>query len=75
MPKEKIIELFHDFTNYINGKKDIPEKFLITDPLRKFAKNDSTREMYQLYKLGPKDIKPDNLILKNKTQTILQKAI
>ena len=37
MSKERIIELFYDFEDYINGKKDIPEKFLITDPLRKFA--------------------------------------
>ena len=57
MSKERIIELFHDFSNYTNGKKDIPEKFFNGDPLRKFAKNDSTPEMYELYKKGPKDIK------------------
>ena len=58
MSKERIIELFYDFEDYINGKKDIPEKFLSIDPLRKFAENDSTREMYALYMKGPKDIKP-----------------
>lgn len=58
MSKEKTIELFHDFEDYVNGKKDIPEKFLSIDPLRKFAENDSTREMYALYMKGPKDIKP-----------------
>ena len=58
MSKERIIELYNNFTNYVNGKKDIPEKFLSCDPLRKFAKNNPTSEMYQLYKNGPKDLKP-----------------
>ena len=58
MSKEKTIELWSNFADYINGKKDIPEKFLNNDPLRKFAENDSTREMYALYMKGPKDIKP-----------------
>ena len=58
MSKERIMELFYDFSNYVNGKKDIPEKFFSIDPLRKFAENDSTREMYAQYIKGPKDIKP-----------------
>ena len=57
LSEEKSVQLFRDFGDYINGKKDIPEKFLSVDPLRKFAKNDSTPEMYELYKKGPKDIK------------------
>ena len=61
MSKERITELFHDFSDYINGKKDIPEKFLNIDPLRKFAKNDSTHKIYELYKEGPRDIEPEKI--------------
>ena len=65
MSKERIQELYFNFSDYINGKKDIPKKFLETDPLRKFAANDPIAELiygkYQSYKNGPKDIDPQNI--------------
>ena len=63
MSKEKTIELWSNFADYINGKKEIPKKFLKTDPLREFAKNNPTAELiyglYESYKNGPKDINPN----------------
>ena len=68
MSKERIKELYFNFSDYINGKKDIPKRFLENDPLRKFAANDPIAElvysMYQSYKNGPKDIDPQNISLK-----------
>ena len=74
MSKEKTIELWSNFTDYINGKKEIPKKFLKTDPLREFAKNNPTAELiyglYESYKNGPKDINPNNIFPKNNINPI-----
>ena len=73
MSKAKILELCNDFSDYINGKKAIPEKFLKTDPLRKFAADDPIYEMYARYKNGPKDIDPNNIFPKNSNDSIRNK--
>ena len=70
MSKAKILELCNDFSDYINGKKAIPEKFLKTDPLRKYAAGDPIYEMYARYKNGPKDIDPNNIFPKNSNDSI-----
>lgn len=76
MSKEKILEVFYDFSDYINGKKDIPKKFLKTDPLRKYAEGDPISniiyDMYKRYKNGPQDIDPNNLSSKNNIKPIVQ---
>jgi radical SAM superfamily enzyme YgiQ (UPF0313 family) len=76
MSKEKILEVFYDFSDYINGKKDIPKKFLKTDLLRKYAEGDPMSnviyEMYSRYKKGPQDIDPNNLSSKNNIKPIIQ---
>ena len=56
MSKEKIMELYADFSDYINGKKDIPKKFLVEDKDRKYAEGNPIYEVYERYKNGPKDI-------------------
>ena len=55
MSKERIIELFYDFHDYVTGKKPIPEKFLKDDPSRRYADNDEIYELYEKYKKGPVD--------------------
>ena len=66
MTKERTIELYYNFADYINGKKEIPKKFLETDSERHFAKNDLKNiEIYKLYaeyKNGPRDINPTNVV-------------
>ena len=70
MSKEKTIELHDNFSDYINGKKDIPKKFLTTDPLRKYAQGDPISEqiyeLYARYKNGPTNIDTNNISSKNK---------
>ncbi len=61
MTKERIIELFEDFHDYLTGKKEIPEKYLKSDPLRRYTNNDEIYSLYEKYKKGPIDpalIKP-----------------
>ena len=69
MSKERIKDLWFNFTDYINGKKDIPKKFLETDPLRKFAEDHPVAkliyEKYEHYKNGPKNINTKNISSKN----------
>ena len=55
MSKEKILELFYDFADYVTGKKPIPEKYLKDDPQRRFADSDEIYELYEKYKSGPID--------------------
>ena len=66
LTKERTIELYYNFADYINGKKEIPKKFLETDSERHFAKNDLKNiEIYKLYaeyKNGPRDINPTNVV-------------
>ena len=71
MSKEKILELYSDFKNYITGKKAIPEKFLKNDPSRRYADNDEIYNLYEKYKQGPIDpvlIKPKNSIQRRSHQ-------
>ena len=60
MSKEKMIELHANFSDYINGKKDIPENFLFDDPERKYAEGNPIYDVYERYKKGPIDIDPNN---------------
>ena len=55
MTKERIMELFYDFADYVSGKKEIPEKYLKNDPSRRFADSDEIYELYEKYKQGPID--------------------
>jgi len=55
MSKERVIELFYDFHDYVTGKKDIPEKFLKSDPSRRYAGNEEIYKLYEKYKQGPVD--------------------
>jgi hypothetical protein len=65
MSNERIIEIYNDFSNFLSGKKEIPSKFLKTDPLRKYAEDNEVAsaiyEIYARYKNGPKDIDPNDL--------------
>ena len=78
MSKEKIMELFYDFADYVSGKKEIPEKFLKNDPSRRYAKSDEIYELYKKYKLGPVDPvlimpkEPLHKIFKNKPEPTAQ---
>ena len=69
MSKERIIQINADFTDYINGDKPIPEQYLVTDHERKFAANDPASiellQVYEHYKNGPKDLDPNNMVIKN----------
>ena len=58
MSKEKTMKLHDDFMKYVNGEKEIPEKFLQDDPERRFADNDEIYELYEKYKSGPIPIDP-----------------
>ena len=58
----KIMELYYDFADYVSGKKEIPEKFLKTDPERRFADSQEIYDLYQKYLQGPVD--PFMVILK-----------
>ena len=49
------MELFYDFADYVNGKKEIPEKFLKNDPSRRYADSQEIYDLYEKYKLGPVD--------------------
>ena len=58
MSKERIMELYYDFAAYVNGEKEIPEKFLKIDSSRKYADNPASKKIYALYekyKKGPVD--------------------
>jgi radical SAM superfamily enzyme YgiQ (UPF0313 family) len=55
MTKERIMELFYDFADYVTGKKEIPEKFQKNDPSRRYADNEEIYELYEKYKQGPVD--------------------
>ena len=58
MSKERIVELFYDFADYVHGKKEIPEKFLKKDSSRKYADDTISKtiyEAYERYKKGPVD--------------------
>ena len=55
MTTEKIMELFYDFADYVSGKKEIPERFIKSDPERRFADNEEIYELYEKYKQGPVD--------------------
>ena len=55
MSEKKIMELFYDFADYVNGKKEIPEKFLKNDPSRRYADSQEIYDLYEKYKLGPVD--------------------
>ena len=63
MSREKIMELYYDFADYVSGKKEIPEKFLKTDPERRFADSQEIYDLYQKYLQGPVD--PFMVIPKN----------
>jgi len=58
MSKEKTMELHDDFMKYVNGEKEIPERFLADDPERRFADSDEIYELYEKYKSGPIPIDP-----------------
>ena len=58
MSKEKTMELHDDFMKYVNGEKEIPEKFLADDPERRFADSDDIYALYEKYKSGPIPIDP-----------------
>ena len=62
MSREKIMELYYDFADYVSGKKEIPE-FLKTDPERRFADSQEIYDLYQKYLQGPVD--PFMVIPKN----------
>jgi len=55
MTKERIMELFYDFADYVSGKKDIPEKYLKNDLSRRYADSNEIYELYEKYKQGPID--------------------
>ena len=58
MSKERIMELFYDFADYVHGRKKIPEKFLKKDSSRKFADDTISKVIYEAYKKyinGPVD--------------------
>ena len=58
MSKERIMELFYDFADYVHGRKEIPEKFLKKDSSRKYADDAISKaiyEAYERYKKGPVD--------------------
>ena len=57
------MELYYDFADYVSGKKEIPEKFLKTDPERRFADSQEIYDLYQKYLQGPVD--PFMVIPKN----------
>ena len=61
MSWKRMIELRDNFTDYINGDLPIPEKYLKSDPDRKYAIGDPIYEMYTAYKQGPKSIDPKSL--------------
>jgi hypothetical protein len=58
MSWKRMIEIRDNFSDYVNGDLAIPEKYLKTDPDRKYAIGDPIYEMYNAYKLGPKSIDP-----------------
>ena len=58
MSKEKTIELFDNFMEYVTGKKDIPEKFLKDDPDRRYADSQEVYDLYEKYRKGPIPIDP-----------------
>ena len=65
MSREKTMELFYDFADYVTGKKEIPERFLKNDPTRRYANNNEIYELYEKYKNGPIDplmVRPQNTI-------------
>ncbi|MAG39237.1 hypothetical protein CMO90_04085 [Candidatus Woesearchaeota archaeon] len=70
MSKERIIELFYDFHDYVTGKKEIPEKFLKNDTSRRYADNDEIYTLYEKYKKGPVD--PALIIPKTSIQRTLK---
>ena len=72
MPKKRIMELVSDFSDYINDKKDIPKKFLETDPTRKYAEGDPIYQLYEYYKKGPVDIDPNNIDTSKKIYNKIQ---
>ena len=49
------MELFYDFADYVSGKKEIPAKFLKSDPSRRYADSQEIYDLYEKYKLGPVD--------------------
>ena len=55
MTKERIMELFYDFVSYVDGTKEIPEKYLKSDLSRRYAASDEIYELYEKYKKGPID--------------------
>jgi radical SAM superfamily enzyme YgiQ (UPF0313 family) len=61
MSKERMFEIREKFTDYVNGDLPIPEKYLISDPDRKYAIGDPIYEMYSAYKQGPRSINPNDL--------------
>ena len=61
MSWKRMIEIRDNFTDYINGDLPIPERYLESDPDRKYAIGDPIYEMYSAYKKGPKSIDPINL--------------
>ena len=77
MSKEKTIELYYDFSDYINGKKDIPKKFLKTDPLRKYVTEESEiiYKLYDSYKNGPQDLDPKNIFPKDNIDSTQETAL
>ena len=73
MNKERIIELYYDFFNYVTGKKAIPEKYLKNDPQRRYADSEEIYELYEKYKKGPID--PALIVPKNSIQLKEQKSL
>jgi len=79
MSKERIIEINAHFTDYVNGDKPIPEKYLVTDHSRKFAENDpasiALMQVYENYKKGPKDLDPSNMVVKSFKEILSTQAV
>ena len=65
MSRERILKAFHSFGDYVNKKKDIPEEFRKSDPLRKYAEGDPIYKIYEHYKNGPKDLEPKKIFPRN----------
>ena len=73
MSREKTMELFYDFADYVTGKKEIPEKFLKNDSSRKYANSDEIYELYEKYKQGPIDpmmVIPKTSITRGSTESV-----
>ena len=72
MTKERIMELYYDFASYVDGTKEIPEKYLKSDLSRRYAASDEIYELYEKYKQGPIDpimIIPKTSIKRSSTES------